>query len=210
MKPLRLITAVAPAMTGLLGSAWQIDMAAVAVRHGFAEDPRQSVTLPCWIASAAYAHPMWSHYAILCVALRETPGVPAPVINMPGATHEVMVFALDPKRIPAVDDFPAYLQPVNFAGQFIEPDDLSATVRVQQAVQDIIDGKLNPDTDFRSMWTQRFSGSNLKPGALEPDFIAITPGVSTVVHGTGAGNARALQQIVEVDATLRADETKPQ
>lgn len=210
MKPLCLITAVPPTMVGGPGLAWQIDMAAVAERHGNTNDPRQSVTLPCWIAHAPYAHPIWSNYAVMCVALRESPGVPKPVINMPGATHEIMVFALDPNFVPAVDDFPKFLQPVNFAAQFIEPDDLSATVRVQQAVQDIIDGTLSPDTDFRWMWAQRFSRSSFKPGALDPDFIAVTPGVSTVVHGTGAGNIRALQQIVEVDATLRADETKPQ
>ena len=207
---LRLTENTAPTMRGRLGDAWLIDMEAVSRRRGIVGDPRASVTLPCWIASAAYAHPLWSHYCIMCIALREVPGVPAAKVTLENATHEVMVYALDPDRKPAVDDFPRMLQPVNFVGQFIEADDLSAAARVQQAVQDVIDGTLNPDTDFRRLWVARFSGSNLKPGALDADFIAATPGAGMLVHGMGAANVRTVQQIVNTAATLGADESRPQ
>lgn len=199
----------APTMRGKMGSAWLIDMEAVSRRRGIVNDPRAAVTLPCWIASAAYAHPMWSHYVVMCVALREVPGVPKAKVNLEAATHEIMVFALDPDRKPAIDDFPRVLQPVNFVGQFVEADDLSAAMRVQQAVQDVIDGKLNPDTDYRRMWVERFSGSNLKAGALDPDFIAAKHG-GMLVHGMGAANVRTVQQIVNTAATMGADEAKPQ
>lgn len=199
----------APTMRGRLGNAWLIDMEAISRRRGIVNDPRASVTLPCWIASAAYAHPLWSHYVVMCVALRDAPGVPKAKVNLEGATHEVMVFAMDPDHKPAIDDFPRTLQPANFIGQFIEPDDLSAAARIQQAVQDVIDGTLNPDTDYRRMWVERFSGSNLKPGALDPDFIAAKQG-GMLVHGMGAANVRAVQQIVNTAATMSADETKPQ
>lgn len=208
--PRQLTEHTEPTMRGRLGNAWLIDQEAVGRRHGIVYDPRASVTLPSWIASASYAHPLWSHYAILCVALRDVPGVPKAIVHLPGATHEVLVFALDPDTKPAVDDMPRALQPINFSGQFVEADDMAAAARVQQAVQDVIDGTLNPDSDFRRQWVERFSGSNLKPGALQPDFIAGSPGAGLVVHGMGAANVRNLQQIVNTAETLRADETRPQ
>lgn len=210
MKSLRLTETTTPTMRGKLGNAWLIDMQAISQRRGLVNDPRAAVTLPSWIASAAYAHPLWSHYAILCVALRDVPGVPKAKVNLEGATHEVMVFALDPDHKPAVDDFPRPLQPANFIGQFVATDDLSAAAYVQDAVRDVIDGILNPDTDYRRHWVYRFSASNLKPGALDPDFIATAPGAGMVVHGMGAANVRVVQQIVDTAATLQADESKPQ
>lgn len=210
VPPLRLTENTTPTMRGKLGDAWLIDMEAVSRRRGIVNDPHAAVTLPCWIASAAYAHPLWSHYVVMCIALRDVAGVPKAKVNLEGATHEIMVFALDPDRKPAVDDMPRTLQPANFVGQFIEADDLSAAARVQQAVQDVIDGSLNPDTDARRMWVDRFSASNLKPGALDLDFIAAKLGAGMLVHGMGAANVRNVQQIVNTAATLRADETRPQ
>lgn len=208
--PLVLTANTEPTLKGQLGNAWLIDTEAVSRRRGVSNDPRASVTLPSWIASAAYAHPMWSHYVILCVALRDIPGVPKATVHLAGATHEVMVFALDPDSQPAVNDMPRMLHPANFVAQFIEPDDVSAAARVQQAVQDVIDGTLNPDTDFRRAWVDRFGSSNLKRGALEPDFIAAVPGAGMVVHGMGAANVRNVRQIVNTAAALKADETRPQ
>jgi hypothetical protein len=210
VPPLRRTENTKPTLRGAMGDAWLIDIAALHSRHGVVNDPRTAVMLPCWIASAAYAHPVWSHYAIHCISLRDVPGVPKAVINLEGATHEIMVFALDPDTKPTVNDYPRLLQPANFVAQFIAVDDLAAAAYVQQAVQEVIDGTLNPDTDNRGIWVQRFSGSNLKPGALEPDFIVTTPGAGMVVHGMGASNVRAVQQIVHTSATLGADETKPQ
>lgn len=210
MDARRLTANTEPTLRGKHGNAWLVDLEAISRRRGTVNDPRNAVSLPCWIASAAYAHPMWSHYAIMCIALRDVPGLPPAKVNLEGATHEVMVFAMVPDQAPAVDDMPKLLHPGNFIGQFIAPDDMAAAARVQQAVQDVIDGTLNPDTDFRRLWVERFSASNLKPGALEPEFIAASPGGGMVVHGMGAANVRAMQQIVETAATLQADESKPQ
>lgn len=210
MSTLRLTAKTEPTLRGKMGNAWLVDMEAISRRSGTQDDPRAAVTLPCWIASAAYAHPLWSHYVVMCIALRDVPGLPPAHVNLAGATHEVMVYAMNPDYAPAVDEFPKLLHPCNFTGQFIEPDDMAAAARVQQAVQDVIDGVLNPDTDFRRMWVERFSGSNLKAGALDPDFIAASPVGGMVVHGMGAANVRAVQQVVETAATLRADEGNPQ
>lgn len=208
--PKRFTDSTEPTIRGRAGNAWLIDLKAATRRRGIENDPRATVTLPCWIVAAAWAHPLWSHYAVLGIALRDVPGVPKAKINLQGATHEVMVYALDPDFRPAVDEMPHYLTPVNFVGQFVAADDQSAAERIRQAVQEVADGTLSPDTDFRRQWVQRFSASNLKAGALDPDFIAINPAGGVLAHGTGAANVRNLQQIVDTAATLRADESKPQ
>lgn len=198
-----------PHLRGTHGDAWLLDVAAIQRQRGVHDDPRNAVSLPTRIVSAAYAHPMWTHYLVLGVALRDVPGVPPAKINMPGATHEVLVFAIDPGKRLAIDAMPALLQPVNFAGQFVEADDSAAAARIEQAVRDVIAGTLNPDTDFRAQWIERFSASNVKRDA-GPDFIAATAGGQMLVSGSGACVTRALMDVVNTAATLRADESKPQ
>jgi hypothetical protein len=148
-----------PTLRGKLGDAWLLDVDTITRRRGMVDDPRRFVSLPSWICSASYAHPAWSHYWITGLALRDHPGVTPAKINLEGATHEVMVYALSPDHPYTVDDFPRFLTPANFHGQFIEPSDDAAAARVQQAVQDVIDGVLSPDTDFRRYWVQRFSAT---------------------------------------------------
>lgn len=193
--PLTLVGAVAPDLLGRSGKAWAIDLQAAAARTGKESDPRTSVTLPSWVVYAPYAHPIWGYYAILCVALRHVEGVPPAKVMLEGATHEVIVMALDPDFVPAVDAMPRYLWPANFCGQFIEPSDMAASARVRQAVQDVIDGTLNPDTDFRHMWIKRFSDSNIKKDAPKSGFVEVSQSGDVLVHGTGAGNIRTLQDM---------------
>jgi hypothetical protein len=201
----RLAANTAPTLRGKLGDAWLIDLRAVARRRGLVDDPRAAVTLPAWIASAPYAHPIWSSYMICTISLRETPGVPKAKVSMEGATHEVMVFAIDPDCRPAVDDIPRLLHPVNFAGQFIEPSDEAAAARVRQAVQDVIDGVLSPDTDFLQDWVQRFSGSNLKRDMPLGDHFSLLPDGSVVAVGTG----KAMTEALAVASAAGADITAP-
>ena len=41
-------------------------------------------------------HLLWERYSLMTCHLREVPGVPSPHIHVPGATHEVTLFAIDP------------------------------------------------------------------------------------------------------------------
>lgn len=149
-----------PVVLGALGSAWLYDSEAIA-----ALDPERiaaaPVSLLCYAVHAPYAHPFWSCYWVGACALRDTPGVPPAVVYLPSATHEIIVYAMDPDHPIDLKTHPYLLHPVNFAGQFIEASDEAANARVRQAVQDIVDGTLNPDTDNRNQWVMRFSGSNI-------------------------------------------------
>lgn len=205
------IPAAVPDICGPAGRAWRFDCDAIhagqLAMHGKA--PPRELSIASWAVYAPNSHPIWPCVAVLGISLRDVPGWPAAKINMPGATHEVFVLALDPNEPIRLDEGPIPLRPSNFAGQFIAASDEQAAAMIESAVQEICAGTLNPDSDGRRQWVERFSGSNLLPGALDPHFIAGKPGTLIMV-GTGAQNVRALEEIVNTVATLSADESKPQ
>lgn len=149
-----------PDLTGARGSAWRSDVEGMARRRP--AGPPKELTVAAWIATAPYAHPLWHSYAIGCISLRHVDGWPAAQIMLPGATHEIFVIALDPDHPVPLNDAPRHLTPLNFAGQFVAESDAAAAERVERAVQDVIDGRLNPDTDYIRHWMYRFSDSNIR------------------------------------------------
>lgn len=150
---------IEPELKGALGRAWQFDRPAILAKHPSNVPPE--LTLETWAVHAAYAHPVWHSYMIALISLRELLGAPKPVINLVGATHEIIVYALNPEFPIDLQDQPKLLTPANFHGQFIAESDAAAELRMRATVQDVIDGKLNPDTDFSRHWIHRFSASNI-------------------------------------------------
>ena len=200
-----------PDYIGPCGRAWRCDLDAILHKQQLkGRAPPRELNICGWLAFAPYSHPIWPCVAVNCISLRDVPGWPPAVIHLEGATHEVFVAACDPDHPLAVDESAKTLQPLNFAGQFICASDGEARDLVDQAVRDICDGTLNPDTDHRHAWFARFSRSNAKAGADMPDMIAVTPTGEVVVIGTGASNVGMLEQVAITAATLAADESKKQ
>lgn len=116
-----------------------------------------------WIVEAEWAHPFWDCYAISAANLGPIDGLPDPIIYVPGATVEIVVYALDPERgllATLRKERPlAVLMPPNFAAQ-LHPRDGDPFERIEQAVRDVLARRLNPDTDFRRDWIARF-GDNM-------------------------------------------------
>lgn len=113
-----------------------------------------------WIIDAPWAHPVWNQYALfLCDLTSEEPGVDKGTIHTPGHTHEFLLYALDP-AYPIVRDTPipevkfAPLNPPNYGYQFKADSNEAALARVQELVDGIVTLKLNPDTDYRSLWNK--------------------------------------------------------
>lgn len=181
-----------PTRQGTHGKAWQIDLAAWRAMAG-----KPGGEICGWIVEAPWAHPMWHSYFLSAVHLRHVEGFAPAVIHLPGATHEVMLFALNPEFSPALDEFPRVLTPSNFVGQWIAESDEAACAKVEACVDDILVGQLSPDTDFRRHWIQRFSDSNIKPewkGA--PDsMVGIASDGGVVLVGTGKANAELLNSV---------------
>src|SRR5205085_2875503 len=60
--------------------------------------PEQVATLAHWFVSAPAAHPVWPHYLLFCVHLRDVPGQSRPPFRrFPDASHELMLIALNPE-----------------------------------------------------------------------------------------------------------------
>lgn len=160
--PLKLAKDTMPDLTGIVGKAWRHDLEAAVVRMGLEDRPPAELTVSSWVVYAPCAHPLWAYYWIGCVSLRSIPNAAPPLILIPNATHEVMVYALNPDIDPAIDDGPQMLLPANFHGQFIEACDEDAAARVQASVKEVVAGLLSPDTDFQREWVRRYSDSNMR------------------------------------------------
>lgn len=156
--PTRYADSTPPDLEGPHGKAWMCDTEEIVRRNG--NKPHASV---CgWIVEARWAHPVWHSYLIAVIHLRQVEGGQAPNILLSGATHEIMVYALNPEYKRALNDTVSFLTPANFHGQWIARDDAAAAEKCKQCVIDILHGKLSPDTDFTQHWIKLFSASNIK------------------------------------------------
>lgn len=118
------------------------------------QTPNHPIFHRTWIIRAEWAHPLWHSYGVLLYDLT-TPGHSDPAVYLEGATHELMIFALDP-------DHPAepplkFLKPANHGYQFAAATNEAAAERVVALLDEIDGGKLSPDTDYRFMWDARFT-----------------------------------------------------
>ncbi len=175
-----------PRVTGPHGMAWVMDIDAISKASG--NKPHSS--LVSWVVSAPEAHPLWHSYVIDLIHLRPVPGLGNPRIYLAGATHELILHAIDPEWRLTTNKRPPILLPANFAAQFIAANDEAAVDKVGMVVVEILAGHLNPDTDATSQWVERFGDNMLRKG-MPGDSITQKGGV-VLVQGTGAGNLRKL------------------
>lgn len=114
-----------------------------------------------WIIQAPWAHPHWHQYLISLYDLTTPYEKGGPVkLYLPNATHEFILWALHPKNPFSVgskltDNTPfVTMEPPNYGYQFQASSNEAAVARVQEIVDGIVDQKLSPDTDFRSLWNK--------------------------------------------------------
>lgn len=148
-----------PHITGPHGQAWRYDMDAFRKK---VNTGRPDSGIASWLVRAPWANIMWHSYALHLIHLRPVPGLAPPKIYLPDATHEMMLFALDPKWELSTLEYPPHLFPINFAAQFIEPTDAQAQERCEKCIIEIVNGQLSPDTDYIQHWRHRFNASMLK------------------------------------------------
>ena len=118
------------------------------------DSPEAAETLCSWLLTAPQAHPLWTQYLLCVVRLRDAPGFPPPHLQFPGATHELIVVALDPERGPykaetMMSQFGSgnlpYLLPVNIVYQ-VEATDDEARLLAAYAAWGVTVGALWPET----------------------------------------------------------------
>lgn len=80
----------------------------------------QTAHLKSWLMYLPNQHPFWSHYMLCAIHLRPIDGMPPANKISAEATHEIVVCALDPNRLPNPDDLNSLmpLTPINYSIQF--------------------------------------------------------------------------------------------
>ena len=118
-------------------------------------DPNAQCNIALWLIEDN-VNIAWHQYLINVVHLRQAPGVKPAKLFVPGVTHEMMCFALDPSNGDyTVDDiekaFPNRLEPINMVYQFTAEHDAAAF----GYIEGLLRRAPSVDTDFRQWWTHR-------------------------------------------------------
>lgn len=151
------MTETEPTHEGSHGRAWKL-----AIPDGTA--PKFGATVCHYLITAPSYHPMWFQYNLVVLRLKEIPGLPKAKLQFPGATHELMVAALNPETGHGIaGHYPehhtpecmsgshiegqdlSYLFPINIAWQVIASDE-EMEVLADMAVTAVVSGKWNPET----------------------------------------------------------------
>src|ERR1700674_3928364 len=98
-----------PDLIGEHGKAWRCNLEAMRKKVSNPDD----CTIAAWIVHAPWAHPLWHSYHLTLSSLAPTPGIREAVLYVPGASHELMVWACDPDHPLLVDDRVYWLTPAN-------------------------------------------------------------------------------------------------
>lgn len=119
--------------------------------------PEAAESLCTWLLTAPRYHPLWTQYLLPVVRLRDIDGFPPPTRKFDGATHELLVVALNPEHGPYTPEnllrymtgeqaggIP-FLTPVNIAHQ-IEGSDDEARRLAAYAAWGVTAGALCPET----------------------------------------------------------------
>lgn len=123
---------------GLAGSAEPIDRS---------KAPHPEASIAFWLLHLPGLHPVWDHYALSCVDLKDRPGMPEAIKQYPEAEFEIMFCGVDSSRDPKADDIESikFLHPLNYVEQFhgISYEEAGLVARV--LVKAFVDGKLHPE-----------------------------------------------------------------
>jgi hypothetical protein len=149
-------SAVQPTLSGAFGRAWRWE-------RFTGRTPDQAATLALWVLNCPGAHPFWSWWVVSVIHLREISGVRPATITRPGATHELIVGALNPdKPVPDprdTDPRVQFLTPIDVIEQFEVRSDVEAALICELGVRCCCAGELSPDQDFRSLWSRRIQAT---------------------------------------------------
>lgn len=116
--------------------------------------------LAVWMIHAPWVHPAWSWHFATLIYLRHKPGVRPAVLSFPEASHEFIVYAMDPS-------FPVdlsmkgqnrFLEPVSIVQQFTAENDAAALERVETLLPEVVAGRLSVEADGRAAWRLALRG----------------------------------------------------
>jgi hypothetical protein len=136
-----------PTFSGPAGSVWEVVVP---------DKPEGHAQLCQWLMFAPTAHPWWRYHVLCVVHLRPLNG-DKPHIAFPGASHELLVLAIDPEAEAGIDpdDYRTqarWLTPPDVVVQFIAADDDQARDVARFAAEAVARGLIVPDPDHQTAW----------------------------------------------------------
>jgi len=134
-----LITTPGVTLTGPAGTATEILW-----RLEDTDPPDWTGMVASWFLTCPGQSPAWNDYLLSIIHLRPIEGVKPAVITVPHATHEVLLFALNPGAYPTVTDPSTWarLTPHNVCEQIQLPDDEAATRLLRKCANGVLHGVL--------------------------------------------------------------------
>lgn len=125
--------------------------------------PEQAGTLASWLVTAPGQSSITSDFLVAVVHLRPIPGAPPAPIRVEGATHEILVMALDPSARPRHDDQSTLVSftPSNVQMQWGGLDDAGAVDVTALLVAAVCDGWVQvepPMLGDQSLWERALRG----------------------------------------------------
>jgi len=105
----------------------------------------EQAMVACWFLNCpGQSAPGVEQYILWANHLRPLPGLGPPAPLMPGATHEVLLAALDPDGHPEPTDSATWepFVPANLVQQLILTDDVACQVLIRSAAEEICGGRL--------------------------------------------------------------------
>lgn len=123
---------------GLAGRADEV------IFEGEPDQPDWQATLGLWFLTCPGQSPGWENYVLSVIHLRPIDGVPPAHIRVAGATHEVMVVAIDPEYSPVPTDPSSwhFLWPLNVEEQVHLPNDQAAKQLIEDSARAVTIGVL--------------------------------------------------------------------
>lgn len=108
------------------------------------DKPDIAGTVAMWFVECPNQSPAWRHYHVALIHLRPIEGVKPAYIRRPGATHEIVIAALDPSKWPTANNAESwsFLTPLNLEEQIKMPDDATAEHLLEHAIEQMIAGHL--------------------------------------------------------------------
>jgi hypothetical protein len=124
-----------------------------------APSPQQEATLSTWLVNCPFRHPFWEWWTVTVVHLRDVEGLPSAERAYPEAEYEFQIRTLDPEESPTpdpdlVDEGWEYLDPPDVIEQFHGIGDHQAQALCSMAIQEILNGRVSPDVNFRGEWNR--------------------------------------------------------
>lgn len=122
---------------------------------------KEKATLIMYLIESTRFHPVWNHWVISMIHLRDIEGVKPAHKLYSNAEYELMGISINPEECPNPDPSKPeefrYLRPMDLSIQFNGLTDEQVKVMCTEMMNLVTTGHLSPDQDFEGHWMEIIS-----------------------------------------------------